>query len=204
MLELLPYADGSLSLQGWLDPVGAAPLLAALDPLARRSGAEDHRLRARRYGDALVELAHHCLDAGTLPASAGVRPHILVSATLATLQGLATAPGGEVGSGVVVPQATVQRLACDATIRRVLLDPAGAVLDVGRARRVATPAQLAALRVRDGGCVWPGCTRRDTYTTAHHAQHWARGGATSLANMILLCHRHHWQVHEGGWQLTRD
>jgi hypothetical protein len=24
-----------------------------------------------------------------------------------------------------------------------------------------------------------------------------------MANLVLLCYRHHWMVHEGGWQLAR-
>jgi len=24
-----------------------------------------------------------------------------------------------------------------------------------------------------------------------------------MANLVLLCHRHHWMIHEGGWQLAR-
>jgi predicted restriction endonuclease len=34
--------------------------------------------------------------------------------------------------------------------------------------------------------------------------HWIHGGSTDLDNLILLCHRHHWMVHEGGWQLVRS
>jgi HNH endonuclease len=37
----------------------------------------------------------------------------------------------------------------------------------------------------------------------HHIRHWAHGGATDLNNLVLLCHRHHWLVHEGGWALVR-
>jgi hypothetical protein len=33
--------------------------------------------------------------------------------------------------------------------------------------------------------------------------HWGHGGKTNLDNLALLCHRHHWSVHEGGWQLVR-
>ncbi|HEY0493632.1 MAG TPA: hypothetical protein VGD57_09210 [Candidatus Dormibacteraeota bacterium] len=33
---------------------------------------------------------------------------------------------------------------------------------------------------------------------------WTRGGETKLENLALLCGRHHWMVHEGGWQLKRD
>jgi len=41
-------------------------------------------------------------------------------------------------------------------------------------------------------------------TAAHHIKHWAQGGRTDLSNLLLLCHRHHWMVHEGGWQLVRS
>jgi predicted restriction endonuclease len=33
--------------------------------------------------------------------------------------------------------------------------------------------------------------------------HWIHGGSSDLDNLILLCHRHHWMVHEGNWQLVR-
>jgi predicted restriction endonuclease len=33
--------------------------------------------------------------------------------------------------------------------------------------------------------------------------HWIHGGSTDLENLILLCHRHHWMVHEGNWQIVR-
>jgi hypothetical protein len=36
-----------------------------------------------------------------------------------------------------------------------------------------------------------------------HILHWGHGGKTDLENLVLLCHRHHWSVHEGGWQLVR-
>jgi len=39
---------------------------------------------------------------------------------------------------------------------------------------------------------------------AHHIEHWANGGETSLDNMVLLCSRHHQLVHEGGYSIHRD
>jgi hypothetical protein len=33
--------------------------------------------------------------------------------------------------------------------------------------------------------------------------HWIRGGGGDLPNLALLCYRHHWMVHEGGWQIVR-
>ena len=61
-----------------------------------------------------------------------------------------------------------------------------------------------ALNLRDRHCAWPGCDRPANWTAAHHLKHWTRGGPTDLDNLVLLCHRHHWMVHEGGWQLLKD
>jgi hypothetical protein len=76
-------------------------------------------------------------------------------------------------------------------------------LEVGRASRVATPAQRAALAVRDGGCVFPDCTRPLAWCDAHHLIHWLDGGPTDLDNLALVCRAHHRAVHEGGWRLIR-
>jgi hypothetical protein len=102
------------------------------------------------------------------------------------------------------PKATIHRLACDGAIRRVLVDAAGEILDVGRARRLATPAQRAALIVRDGGCVFPGCDCPYRWCEAHHLIPFEDGGATELKNLALLCRHHHHLVHEGKWLLERN
>ena len=85
----------------------------------------------------------------------------------------------------------------------MLLSPESAVIDVGRGRRVVSPSQRRALQLRDGGCCWPGCDRPASWTDAHHLIHWVRGGSTDPGNLVLLCYRHHWMVHEGGWQIVR-
>jgi len=102
-----------------------------------------------------------------------------------------------------VRAATIQRLACDGAVRRVVVDARSEVLDVGRARRLATPAQRAALRVRDRGCVFPGCDRPSEWCQAHHLIPFETGGATDLANLCLVCSHHHHLVHEGSWSLER-
>ncbi|HEY6707106.1 MAG TPA: DUF222 domain-containing protein [Actinomycetota bacterium] len=76
-------------------------------------------------------------------------------------------------------------------------------LEVGRTSRVVQAAQRTALAVRDGGCVFPGCTRPLAWCEAHHLRHWVHGGPTDLANLALLCRAHHRAVHEGGWRLQR-
>jgi hypothetical protein len=121
--------------------------------------------------------------------------------------------GADVGQGRVTAETTwgavlggsaVRRLACDASLVRVVLDADSQPLDVGRRSRTVPAAIRTALVVRDGGCVFPGCDRPPPWTDAHHVLHWADGGPTSLDNLILLCRRHHRTVHEGHWQILRD
>jgi hypothetical protein len=58
-----------------------------------------------------------------------------------------------------------------------------------------------ALEGRDRHRRWPGCSRPGSWCEAHHVVPWTRGGPTNPNNLLLLCSRHHVQVHEGRWQL---
>ena len=53
-----------------------------------------------------------------------------------------------------------------------------------------------AVAVRDRGCRFPSCDRPVGWCDAHHAIHWADGGATDVSNLVLLCRRHHRMVHD--------
>jgi len=198
-LKLSPCEDGALIIEGWLDSVGGAALRSALEPLALPHGDHDERCRERRNADALVEIMTHVEDTGVLPQ----RPHLQVTASLDTLRGLAGSPAGDMEYSLPVSAETVQRLACDGTITRVVLAPESVVIDVGRARRVVAGPTRRALAARDGHCRWPRCDRPASWSDAHHVIHWSKGGETDLSNMVLLCHRHHWMAHEGGWQLVQ-
>jgi hypothetical protein len=112
--------------------------------------------------------------------------------------------GATLASGVPIGAETARRLACDATIIPMVLGTASEVLDVGRAKRLVTPAQRRALIVRDGGCRWPGCDRPPEWTDAHHIIAWIFNGKTDLWNLILLCRHHHINVHEGRFKIRLD
>jgi Domain of unknown function (DUF222)/HNH endonuclease len=105
--------------------------------------------------------------------------------------------GPETMWGAVLGPDAARRLACDASLTRVVLGPESQPLDVGRRTRLIPPAVRTALVVRDRGCTHPGCDRGPQWTDAHHIQHWADGGSTSLENLVLLCREHHRSVHEG-------
>jgi hypothetical protein len=198
-----PNEEGMVFLRGIFDSVGGAALRTALEPLARKQGADDDRRRDRRLADALVELSSHAMDSGRLPRRSSQRTHLQVTTTLETLLGLRGAPAADMEFSLPISARTLERLACDCSVTRILLGPDSAIIDVGRAKRVPSPSQHKALNARDGGCIWPGCDRPVSWTTPHHLIHWIYGGPTDLPNLCLLCYRHHLMIHEGRWQLIR-
>lgn len=70
----------------------------------------------------------------------------------------------------------------------------------GTRTRTIPPDLRRALQHRDQGCRFPGCGVR--IAEGHHLQHWAQGGPTTLANLALLCRRHHRAVHEEGFHIA--
>ncbi|HUG01196.1 MAG TPA: DUF222 domain-containing protein [Longimicrobiales bacterium] len=107
----------------------------------------------------------------------------------------------ELADGTRVSAETSRRIACDCSLVRITHAWDGSILDVGRKTRTVLPTLRRALEARDRGCRFPGCGSR--FTDAHHIEHWAEGGETSLANLVLLCRRHHRFVHEGGARVCR-
>ena len=93
-----------------------------------------------------------------------------------------------------------RRLTCDCRTTPVYQDDRGNVLNIGRRSRVVSPAMRLALKVRDGGCRFPGC-HHTRWTDAHHVKHWIDGGETSLDNLITLCRYHHTRLHQGEYRI---
>jgi hypothetical protein len=120
-LWVAPTFEGMVAVDGLLDPEAGETLLTALEPLARPSTADDDRSGAQRRADALTELARRQLEGGRLPNSGGVRPQVTVTIDLASLLGEPGLPSGEGGWVGPLPAETARRLACDATLTRVLV-----------------------------------------------------------------------------------
>ena len=95
-----------------------------------------------------------------------------------------------------ISAAEARRLACMAKIIPVVLDGKSQPLDLGRAKRLFSPAQRKAIRIRDGGCQAEGCTARASWCDIHHLHAWADGGPTDMNNAIALCIHHHHKVHD--------
>jgi hypothetical protein len=98
---------------------------------------------------------------------------------------------------------TAKRLCCDASVVTVLEDEQGKVLNIGRRARTVPATISRALAIRDKTCRFPGCCE-SKYVDAHHIQHWADGGETSLDNLVTLCRYHHRQLHSGSFSIRVD
>ncbi|MDQ1521701.1 MAG: hypothetical protein QOI55_2774 [Actinomycetota bacterium] len=192
---------GVFVLRGELDAENGAVVKTAHDALTGPGGADDQRSGSQRRADALVELASHQLQNRTLPAVHGQRPHLTVTADIATLRRVPGAPPADLeGVGPIHAQ-TARRAACDSVLTLATVARNGEPLSIGRASRTVPAAIRTALNLRDHGCRFPGCDRASEWTDGHHIRHWADGGETSLDNLVSLCRRHHRVVHERGWEI---
>jgi hypothetical protein len=195
-LSVFWEADGSLALHGRLAPEDGALLLRALEAMRDgrwsegRGSAEPPPARQASNAEALVALAEAALAHRGESRPGGERYQVVVHADEDAL--CRDGEGGcQLEDGSALAPETARRLACDASVVRN-----------GRKTRTIPPALRRALQARDRGCRFPGCENR-RFLDAHHVHHWARGGPTTLANLVLLCRRHHRLVHEGGWRLDR-
>ena len=208
VFRLAPSSGGRVYLTGHVDPVGGEIVHAALEAVMNgHRPAGDRRSYAERQGDALVELCRQMLASGTLPQVRGERPQIRVSIDLMALcaeRGSLGVAGGELAFAGPIGAETARRLACDASVVRIITGPDGLPLDVGHEQRTATTAIRRALVSRDMHCVFAGCRAPAAWCDVHHVIHWAHGGVTSCENGALLCERHHTAVHEGGFDVARD
>lgn len=119
--------------------------------------------------------------------------------------GIRLARFGTFADGTPVATRNVLQLTDQAEVVMVLRDQlSGAVLDLGRTRRLASRSQALALHARDGGCTFPGCDRPPSWCERHHIVDWYRGGATDLSNLTLVCSYHHRHFARLGWTCRLD
>src|ERR1041384_7755439 len=198
-LHVYQDGDGMYVIQGRLTPEAGAVLSQAL------AAACDHLYGtgplSTAEGEPLAMVAETALHRGLDPGAPGERYQVVVHVDAAVLADPDQPGQSALEEGDHVSAETSRRLACDATRVVVRHDPDGRITEVGARTRTIPPSLRPALQHRDRGCRFPGCGLR--FTQAHHLQHWANGGPTTLSNLALLCRRHHRSVHEDGFQVER-
>jgi hypothetical protein len=152
--------------------------------------------------DGVVALAAHYLAGNRGDGTGADRYQVMVHVDQDPL-----APDGVVAAtledGTGIPAETFRRIACDCRLLAQGGRRDDTAMSVGRLSRSIPPTIQRALRLRDQGCCFPGCTHT-RFLHGHHVRHWLHGGETSLANLLLLCPFHHRLIHEGGWTIDRD
>ena len=214
-LQVVHEEDGTIVIRGRLTPEAGALLVRALDAAretlhqrtrrAADASAADPTMaaptRAQQQADALVLLAETALHQKLDPGAPGERYQVVVHVDAALLEDPQRDGQTALEGGIRVSAETSRRLACDASRVVMRHDPDGRVVEVGARTRTIPPALRRALHHRDTTCRFPGCGGR--VAEGHHVQHWARGGPTTLTNLVSLCRRHHRAVHEEGYQVRR-
>lgn len=213
---LLPIVEAEV-VWSVLTPLAEPRPMSLEDPDAQ----PDPRSHAQRFADAFVMLASRVK---------GVDHNQFVPGPIATINVIAEVTElGEIAylaNNKAVEPTELDRLMCDSEIsvtvvrrtphsgldadaldqKLIAISPALGgttfeVLEQGRSQRRFTTAQKKALRVRDRGCVYPGCNAPPEWCEAHHVEDWAKGGNTDIEDGALLCTKDHHQLHTMGWKL---
>ena len=213
----VPLPDGMALVRAVLPADAAVRLDATLQSAAKHAKtAGDGRTMDQLRADALDALVTHAWRAGTIgdPGEAsereptermklahlGRRAQINVTVDLTTLLGLTRTPGTLSGYGPISAD-LARDLARDATWRRLITDPASAlVMDVA-STRYRPPANLDELvRLRHPTCIDPVCSvPSDRCDLDHHVAWTTAHPDISASNLGPLCRTHHLHKTHGGY-----
>jgi hypothetical protein len=187
---------------GTLDRESGEIVATALDAMnANLHPNGDYRLPSVRHAEALTEICRRSLghDHNKPSARRRGRPHLSAVVDIRTFEDtnpeLVAAVRAEAEHFGTLSRSTLERIACDCDISRVITDGPSEIIDVGRKTRKIPEKLWNALVVRDRHCRVPGCDRPPAWCEAHHIRYWTNGGPTDLDNLELLCWHHHRQKH---------
>ena len=207
-LTMHARGDGSTDIRIRVPDHVAARLKVYLESLTSprqpgRPDPNDEQARLpypRRLGEAFCALLER-LPAKVLPQHGGTATSVMVTIPFDQLRaGLGAA---DLATGDRITATEARRLACTAEILPVVLGGKGEVLDLGRARRLFSPAQRKAMAIRDRRCRTEGCSIPAAWCEAHHLRPWSQGGRTDLADGVLLCPWHHHRAHDPRYTADR-
>ena len=207
-----PERDGMAWLGARLPAVDAIAIHTRLDATARSlRRAGDSRtlaqLRADLFCSVLLEGEGPGATGGAVVERAtfqAIRPRVIVTVPVMSLIGQDESPATLEGYGPIDAE-TARRLVSDCqSLQRLLTHPVtGAELVLDRKQYRVTEELRTWLRVRDGGCRFPGCNRRAGGCDIDHTHDWALDGMTAHNNLAHLCRSHHVLKHATTWRVRQ-
>ena len=166
-----------------------------------------------RSGEPLVNVVVDARTAAELLAEAAGAGPTGAGPTGAGPTGAGTAPRSpdevlwrrcETVDGVQLPRADVLAALLVGRLRRVVLDSAGRVVDLGRRSRLFRGGAREAVLLLERRCLWPGCNAPPGRLQADHLHGWAfEGGRTDHDDGGPAC-GHHNLVKRQGYSVRRD
>ena len=212
LIEIFQRQCDAEFLDDWETAKGAVATAGAGDPINALP-----RTDAQRRFDAL-----HSLFLSAVSAPPGsVAPEPVINITMSVqeyedrLEQLATgtrpAPATiddidtrrcETDTGIAIDPTDAVMASLTGWFRRVIVDSAGVVIDLGRKRRFTGSARVAVILSRRR-CLWPGCGRASSRNQIDHTHDHARGGLTTPHNGGPACGRHN-RTKTRGYTVHRD
>jgi Domain of unknown function (DUF222) len=169
------------------------------------------RTAAQRRADAVVAIFERAADAPATGTAAVPLVNLVVD--VHTVREALGQPGSapvdprrrrcETADGRLVPPGDVLAAMWWGRVRRVVVDDAGVVVDLGRARRLFTGSARDAVKLQATHCVAAGCEVPIHRCEADHVVPWSEGGPTGQRNGAPLCgHHNRWK--SSGYRVWRD
>lgn len=184
---------GEVGVHGGTRPHLSVLIPESVLPASHQSDRHTNHTPARTHLSAVSPSSALAATPATDPGTSATTTTLVAGPTATTSS--ASLDVATTAYGHDLPPSTAQRLACDCALTPIRIDGDGQPLNVGRTQRLATTAQRKALAVRGRGCVHPNCRIGPQWCDAHHIISWLDGGQTDLANLVLLCRRHHTEIH---------
>lgn len=211
-VTLYPEPDGMATLALYAPAQTGAAVLSALDVHAKPRAQGDTRSLDQRRADTLSHLILSSVSvplSGTSQVTTQIPALVHVVVGLDTLLGANDEPADLRGIGpITAGQARALAFGRDATWRRLLTAPDGALLHTDPHTYRPTAPVDRHVRARDRHCTFPGCTipaaRCDLdHIAPYNHQRPENGGATVPENLHALCRRHHRIKTAGLWTVER-
>ena len=207
-----PVEPGTCEIRAVMPTAHAEAVMQAVNTLAKDARfevADGCITRGQRRVAALVALTLG--DPGSVGQVTGpvqeakLAVHVNVLVPLETIVGCSE-QGGRIGNTPCTADEIRDVLADAAlgssTIRRLVTDATGCILDAGRRHYLASDLQKLVLRLRDQYCRFPGCARPAERCEIDHAKPYDAGGPTDQCNLGPLCKFHHELKTAGYWHIT--
>jgi hypothetical protein len=197
--------DGTANLLGLdLAPHRVAAATRRINHLARSLRiAGETRTMDQLRADVLLDLLNGTQPTKDRKRTGGSgRGVVDVQVDLATLAGLADAPGELAGYGPVIADIARQIAAeqIDGEWRYTITDPdTGQVVANGITRRRPTATQRRHIEARHRTCAFPGCRNPTVDCDMDHRIRYTDGGPTRVGNLGPLCRHHHVIYHRHHW-----